>query len=85
MPLKMKKNVSTATLKRLGTVGLRKKKTDEVESDEEAFAPVNTHTQLDENLKSCIASEKGLLSQNDFEHVMKVIEVFSKVLLFELR
>jgi hypothetical protein len=69
----------------LGTVGLRTKKIDEIESDDEAKAPVNTHSHLDENLKSCIASEKGLLSQSDFEHVMKVIEVFSKVLLFELR
>jgi len=46
---------------------------------------VNTHSQLDENLRSCIASEKGLLSQSDFEHVMKVIEAYSKVHLFEMR
>ena len=36
-------------------------------------------------LRSCIANEKGLLSQDDFEHIQKVIEVYSKALLCETR
>jgi len=79
------KNTISGNIKRLGTVGLRTKKVQEDEADNEKQTPVNTHSQLDENLRSCIASEKGLLSQSDFEHVMKVIEAYSKVHLFELR
>ena len=36
-------------------------------------------------LQSCIANEKGLLVKEDFEHVQKVIEVYSKALLCEIR
>lgn len=32
-----------------------------------------------------IAMEKGLLKFEDFEHIQKVIEVYSKVLLYDLR
>ena len=36
-------------------------------------------------LRSCIATEKGLLTHEDFEHIQKVIEVYSKALLCEIR
>jgi hypothetical protein len=32
-----------------------------------------------------MASEKGLLRAEDFEHLQKVIEVYSKALLYETR
>ena len=38
-----------------------------------------------QSLQSCIANEKGLLNKDDFEHVQKVIEVYSKALLCEIR
>ena len=31
-----------------------------------------------------IVTEKGLLKQEDFDHVQKIIEVYSKALLFEM-
>ena len=36
-------------------------------------------------LHSCIATEKGLLEREDFEHIQKIIEVYSKCLLCETR
>ena len=38
-----------------------------------------------EQLRQAIATEKGLLKEVDFDHVQKVIEVYSKVLLCETR
>jgi hypothetical protein len=38
-----------------------------------------------QSLQTCIANEKGLLNKDDFEHVQKVIEVYSKALLCEIR
>ena len=38
-----------------------------------------------EELRTCIANEKGLLTQDDFEHIQKVIEVYSKALLCDMR
>ena len=38
-----------------------------------------------EDLGNCIATEKGLLKREDFEHIQKVIEVYSKAVLRPLR
>ena len=38
-----------------------------------------------DNLGNCIATEKGLLKREDFEHVQKIIEIYSKALLVEVR
>lgn len=43
------------------------------------------YEQHPDELRSCIATEKGLLTQADFEHIQKVIEVYSKALLCEVR
>jgi hypothetical protein len=40
---------------------------------------------VNQELRSCIANEKGLLNKEDFEHVQKVIEVYSKALLCDVR
>ena len=39
----------------------------------------------DEQLGNCIATEKGLLKREDYEHIQKVIEVYSKALLCQVR
>ena len=36
-------------------------------------------------LGNCIATEKGLLKQEDYQHILKVIEVYSKALLCQIR
>ena len=36
-------------------------------------------------LGDCIATEKGLLKREDFEHIQKIIEVYSKALLAKMR
>lgn len=38
-----------------------------------------------DNLGNCIATEKGLLKREDFEHVQKIIEIYSKALLVDVR
>lgn len=37
------------------------------------------------SLQRLIATEKGLLKSEDFEHLQKVIELYSKVLLCQVR
>ena len=34
-----------------------------------------------EQLGNCIATEKGLLKKEDYDHIQKVIEIYSKALL----
>jgi hypothetical protein len=38
-----------------------------------------------DGLRRVIASEKGLLKADDFDHIQKIIEVYSKSLLCEMR
>ena len=38
-----------------------------------------------EDLGDCVATEKGLLKRDDFQHIQKIIEVYSKALLAKLR
>ena len=40
---------------------------------------------VDVDLGDCIATEKGLLKREDFEHIQKIIEVYSKALLAKMR
>lgn len=37
------------------------------------------------DLGDCIATEKGLLKREGFQHVQKIIEVYSKALLVNMR
>lgn len=47
--------------------------------------PDSAPAQTTEQLHRLIATEKGLLKAEDFEHVQKIIEVYSKALLCETR
>ena len=38
-----------------------------------------------QDLGDCVATEKGLLKRDDFQHIQKIIEVYSKALLAKLR
>ena len=78
--ISLNRNVSTHTLQRLNTKKMKKK-----EPRDNTYPLPNIQRSFDDNLRNCIQTEKGLLRQDDFEHVMKVIEVYSKVLLFEVR
>ena len=51
-------------------------------ADSIAFEGTGRYQNVEE-LHSCIATEKGLLAREDFEHIQKVIEVYSKALLCE--
>ena len=53
-------------------------------ADSIAFEGTGRYQNVEE-LHSCIATEKGLLEREDFEHIQKVIEVYSKALLCDLR
>jgi len=45
----------------------------------------NLATPHSDGLRRVIASEKGLLKADDFDHIQKIIEVYSKSLLCEMR
>ena len=51
-------------------------------TDTMTYEGTGRYQNVDE-LHSCIATEKGLLAREDFEHIQKVIEVYSKALLCE--
>lgn len=46
---------------------------------------IGTGRYAEQDLGDCIATEKGLLKREGFQHVQKIIEVYSKALLAKMR